>query len=233
VHIHLPKPLHGWRELIGEVAVIVIGILIALGGEQAVEALHHRAEVKEGSQKLRRQSLENREAMIFSLTGLEEAIAAAGRQLASLGDCDVPINAERLARVQPLRFLSAGNAGWQGIRDSALLQRMPEAIVENYWKMEAASVSIGVNVVQLDEARTRADAAVDAVRQTGADQQACEAARIELLRLRSAERTLWRQAAFYHFSNEQVLRGEHLTTVNATAAARQVDNAERVRLPQP
>lgn len=45
MHIHLPKPLHGWRELAGEVAIIVIGVLIALGAEQAVEAIHWRNEV--------------------------------------------------------------------------------------------------------------------------------------------------------------------------------------------
>jgi hypothetical protein len=37
MHLHLPKPLHGWREFAGEVGIIVIGILIALGGEQLVE----------------------------------------------------------------------------------------------------------------------------------------------------------------------------------------------------
>jgi hypothetical protein len=31
MHFHLPKPLHGWREFIGEVGIIVIGVLIALG----------------------------------------------------------------------------------------------------------------------------------------------------------------------------------------------------------
>ena len=39
MHIHLPKPLHGWREFAGEVGIIVIGVLIALAAEQAVEAL--------------------------------------------------------------------------------------------------------------------------------------------------------------------------------------------------
>lgn len=24
---HLPKPLHGWREFVGEVAIIVLGVL--------------------------------------------------------------------------------------------------------------------------------------------------------------------------------------------------------------
>lgn len=38
MHFHLPKPLHGWREFVGEVAIIVLGVLIALGAEQAVQS---------------------------------------------------------------------------------------------------------------------------------------------------------------------------------------------------
>jgi hypothetical protein len=45
MHFHLPKPLHGWREFAGEVGIIVIGVLIALGAEQVVETLHWRHEV--------------------------------------------------------------------------------------------------------------------------------------------------------------------------------------------
>lgn len=37
VHFHLPKPLHGWREFLGEEGIIVFGVLIALGAEQIVE----------------------------------------------------------------------------------------------------------------------------------------------------------------------------------------------------
>ena len=42
MHFHLPKPLHGWREFVGEVGIIVIGVLIALGAEQIVEMGHDR-----------------------------------------------------------------------------------------------------------------------------------------------------------------------------------------------
>ena len=42
MHFHLPKPLHGWREFVGEVGIIVLGVLIALGAEQAVEGVHDR-----------------------------------------------------------------------------------------------------------------------------------------------------------------------------------------------
>ena len=45
MHVHLPKPLHGWRALVGEVGIIVVGVLLALGAEQIVEALHWRSEV--------------------------------------------------------------------------------------------------------------------------------------------------------------------------------------------
>src|SRR5690349_2466419 len=37
MHFHLPKPLHGWRQFVGEVGIIVLGVLIALGFEQLVE----------------------------------------------------------------------------------------------------------------------------------------------------------------------------------------------------
>ena len=38
--IHKPKPIHGWREFLKEVGIIVLGVLIALGAEQAVARLH-------------------------------------------------------------------------------------------------------------------------------------------------------------------------------------------------
>jgi len=45
--IHRPKPFHGWRELLKEVAIIVLGVLIALGAEQFVEMLHWQHKMHE------------------------------------------------------------------------------------------------------------------------------------------------------------------------------------------
>jgi hypothetical protein len=42
MHIHMPRPLHGWREFLHEVIVIVVGVLIALAGESLVERWHWR-----------------------------------------------------------------------------------------------------------------------------------------------------------------------------------------------
>jgi hypothetical protein len=53
LHVHLPKPLHGWREFAGEVGIIVVGVLIALGAEQVVETIHwhYKVEATEGAMR--------------------------------------------------------------------------------------------------------------------------------------------------------------------------------------
>ena len=47
MQVRLPKPLHGWRAFAGEVGVIVLGVLIALGAQQVVETIHDRQDVNE------------------------------------------------------------------------------------------------------------------------------------------------------------------------------------------
>jgi hypothetical protein len=53
MEIHRPKLFHGWRELAKEVGIIVVGVLIALGAQEAVGWLHQRVEVADARQALR------------------------------------------------------------------------------------------------------------------------------------------------------------------------------------
>jgi hypothetical protein len=53
MEIHKPKPVHGWRELLKEIGIIVIGVVIALSAEQAVEALHWMQQVATGDVALK------------------------------------------------------------------------------------------------------------------------------------------------------------------------------------
>lgn len=48
MHLHLPKPVHGWRALAGEVGIIAIAIVLALGAEQVVESIHWKHEAEKG-----------------------------------------------------------------------------------------------------------------------------------------------------------------------------------------
>ncbi len=68
MHFHLPKPLHGWREFLGEVGIIVVGVLIALAAEQLVQNFHWRALVRETDQRVQQD-------VLADLTNAEERFA--------------------------------------------------------------------------------------------------------------------------------------------------------------
>jgi hypothetical protein len=53
VETHKPKPWQGAGEFFREYVIIVVGVLTALGGEQAVEWMHRRAEIAETREALR------------------------------------------------------------------------------------------------------------------------------------------------------------------------------------
>lgn len=57
--INLPKSLHGWRAFVGELGVIVLGVLIALGAEQLVEDWQWQREVAEARAALADEISEN------------------------------------------------------------------------------------------------------------------------------------------------------------------------------
>ncbi|HEY3815254.1 MAG TPA: hypothetical protein VGL66_18700 [Caulobacteraceae bacterium] len=59
MHIHLPKPLHGWRALAGEIGIIVVGVLIALGAEQAVDAVRDGHKADEARTEIRAEIAQN------------------------------------------------------------------------------------------------------------------------------------------------------------------------------
>ena len=59
MHIHKIKPVHGWKEFLNEIAIIVVGVLIALSLEQAVEALHEQRVRQEAREAVRDEAGQN------------------------------------------------------------------------------------------------------------------------------------------------------------------------------
>ena len=51
--IHKPKHVGNWRELAGEVAIIVLGVLIALGAEQLVQRMEWRHKLHAAEEAMR------------------------------------------------------------------------------------------------------------------------------------------------------------------------------------
>jgi hypothetical protein len=55
MHIHLPKALHGWRELAKEISIIVVGVLIALFFEQLVQRWEMRHKIAAAEAAMQRE----------------------------------------------------------------------------------------------------------------------------------------------------------------------------------
>ena len=52
MHVSMPKPLHGWREFAGEVGVVLLGVLLALGAQQLVSDWQWRSEVRDADARI-------------------------------------------------------------------------------------------------------------------------------------------------------------------------------------
>jgi hypothetical protein len=69
MHIHLPKKVpHSWREFFKEYAIIVLGVLTALGLEQMVESVHERHLAHEAEDAIRQELQENIDRAAYRLT---------------------------------------------------------------------------------------------------------------------------------------------------------------------
>jgi hypothetical protein len=94
MHVHLPKALHGWRELLKEVGIIVLGVLIALSAEQAVESLHWHQRAATARELLKRETrlhyVSDQERIISlpcleaQLDHIEQTVLAAGSTMKPL-----------------------------------------------------------------------------------------------------------------------------------------------------
>lgn len=81
-HFHLPKPLHGWRDFLKEVGIIVLGVLIALGAEQLVQAVRERQASRDANNSVRSEIADN----LHKLMGRVDVQPCIERRLKEIGD---------------------------------------------------------------------------------------------------------------------------------------------------
>src|SRR3954451_12985999 len=99
MHIHLLKPLHGWRALTGEVGIIVVGVLIALGAQQLVEAINGNAQLREF-----RSAADDE--LSYDLGAYKQRLILTPCVRARLAEVDHVINSYRAGKPIPLHGLS-------------------------------------------------------------------------------------------------------------------------------
>lgn len=139
MHIHLPKPLHGWRELLGEVGVIVVGVIIALALEQAVEWSHWQEKVEAGRREIHSEMAGDSTFYRFRMA-TEQCVVRRLNQLAEItearaaGQRVLPV---RLAGIH-LGFLVNSDT-WQAERADQTLTHLPRAELDDLGQFYATA----------------------------------------------------------------------------------------------
>ena len=124
---------HSWKDFFLHIATICIGLLIAIGLEQTVEAVHHRHQRHELEQQLRAETLRNLNIALVNIDDYTKAVDEANEQYTEL------MNAAHDHRVpQALRFpvpaavVKPASAVWIVAQQSATLALLPPAISQRY-----------------------------------------------------------------------------------------------------
>ena len=74
--VHAPEhKINGTRDFVVHLLTITVGLLIALGLEAGVEAMHHRHQRKEAEAMIRQEISDNRKTLLNSAEGLKAEIA--------------------------------------------------------------------------------------------------------------------------------------------------------------
>jgi len=155
MHIHLPKAIHGWREFAKEIAIIVIGVLIALGFEQVVEWVHWQHKVAEGEERLRVEGAQMFKAaaesaysgpcVIGQLQQMEQRVLTSGDRLSP-----TPLQrpARNVAFAVPDGVVLKGNfrlvapSVWDALREDGTAMHMP------VWRQRRLSVAYNIHAIR-------------------------------------------------------------------------------------
>jgi hypothetical protein len=151
MHFHLPKPLHGWRDFAGEVGVIVLGVLIALGAQQIMEAIQWREEVRRtevaltnevalsivnaAERKMVDQCLRDRLVHLIAKARSDEAGWSADPMQLGKTSNSLSMVAQAPYRV-PLR--SWEQSAWDSAKGSGVLSHMPRERVAAFSELYSA-----------------------------------------------------------------------------------------------
>jgi hypothetical protein len=185
MHFHLPKPLHGWREFAGEVGIIVVGVLIALGAEQMVETIHWNHQVELERSALHREIVENLSAVQNRMV-LEPCIDARLTEVQHLIELPVTEAFGRISGRIGIPIPSSGSKGaWSIALTGEALSHMPVdeqldysnafANYENWDVIRQQERQAWLRLAVLDHPRALTEADWVAIRQAFAEAVAADA----------------------------------------------------------
>lgn len=191
---HLPQPLHGWRAFLGEVGIIVLGVLIALGAGQVVETLHRADQARLAEHAMRLELADDDGPQAYGRVAIGHCLDG---QIARIHDGSGSAAADQLrswASAYAPPFRTWDSEGWKAVVSSDIANDMgAERLVA--WSAAYRTVP-GLNDTNIRETQLASelhDALPPAGEPSPADRQ-----------------TLRRVAGQLRMSNDRLTRGSQL-----------------------
>ncbi len=158
MEVHAPEhPIHTWRDFFIHIATITIGLLIAIGLEAAVEALHHRHLRAETRQNLRAEIKDNQQTFAKDLRALEGETRELKDDIALLQR----LRAHQLTKPgDDLQFAwgwdGTSDTAWQTAKETGALALMENEVVQQYDAVYSQQDLVDRAALELTRDMTRA-----------------------------------------------------------------------------
>jgi hypothetical protein len=158
MRFRLPKPLHGWRAFAGEVGIIVLGVLIALGAQQVAEGVQERSEARDAESEIRGE-LANNIAMLRSRWAVracvEKRVDELQKLIDSARDDGTIVTPKWVGRPQ---FWTMQMARWQATSQAGRAALLPPDDLALYGSLYSFMDNVNALTAeeQMDWARLRA-----------------------------------------------------------------------------
>src|SRR5437868_6507699 len=131
--VHPPHvSVHTWRDFLIHIATITIGLLIAIGLEQVVEAVHHRHLHMEARESIRREISENRTTLGEDLQHLQKERLVLEKDIQVLRQLGAHSKHLNAAVDFGWQWSSIQDSAWQTARETATVALFPAEQVQAY-----------------------------------------------------------------------------------------------------
>jgi hypothetical protein len=193
--IHKPKPWRGWPELLKEIGTIVIGVLIALAAEQAVQRAEWAHKVQAAEDAMRRELLADDGPEVYQRAAMHDCLQAKLDEIrAGVETGAARGEVVRLIDAYQLDFLSYDTLAHDDATHAGVADHMSQAALEVWTK--AYSMLPYMERANADEAQALGP--LRALRRTGGALSEAEGTQVldavEALRVQDVR--MWRAAAW-------------------------------------
>jgi hypothetical protein len=130
--VHAPhEPVHSWKDFAIHLAIVTIGLFIALMMEAGVEYVHHRHIVAEARANIRTELENNHDSAQKDIGYLSENLKNVANNIQTLRRLETESKLHGTL-TNAMSFSSLDDAAWRTARDTGALAYMPYEEVQKY-----------------------------------------------------------------------------------------------------